>query len=169
MAPAPEGIEKPFAVNESCVRPDWTALALPRLPETVPQRTWVSVTATPVGPRIDQVTPNVELLETEEGYEFTEMNGWLRALIAFKTFTRPLPKLGLYGRWAPAGWTAVLLRMFHSSTFVRAGSTERINAAAPVTNGVENEVPWRQWTLVGWLFPPLSVTIRVPGSDRASP
>src|SRR3989441_9989174 len=102
MAPAPEGIEKPFAVNESCVRPDWTALALPRLPETVPQRTWVSVTATPVGPRIDQVTPNVELLETEEGNEFTERNGWPRGWIAFRTFTTPQRQLGLDGgRAAP--------------------------------------------------------------------
>jgi len=43
----------------------------------------VSVTASPIGPRIDQVTPNVELLDTCFGGEFTEMNGWLRALIAF--------------------------------------------------------------------------------------
>src|SRR5207245_10874298 len=87
MAPAPEGIEKPFAVNESCVWPDCTAVALPRLPETVPQRTWVSVTATPVGPRIDQVTPNVELLEKEEGYDFTEMTGRYRALLVLHAIT----------------------------------------------------------------------------------
>src|SRR5207245_9782381 len=100
MAPAPEGIEKPFAVNESCVRPDCTALALPRRPETVPQRTWVSVTATPVGPRIDQVTPNVELLETDEGYEFTEMNGWFRALIALQSLPAPPSSRGLARGWA---------------------------------------------------------------------
>jgi len=91
IAPAPEGIEKPFAVYDWCVWPDWAAVALPSRPETVPHMTWVSVTESPVGPRIDQVTPNVELLETDRGNEFTEMNGWLRALIAFQTFTTPQP------------------------------------------------------------------------------
>src|SRR6058998_4372007 len=62
--PAPEGIEKPFAVYDWCVWPDWAAVELLSRPETVPHTTWVSV---------------------------TEMNGWLRALIAFQTFTTPQP------------------------------------------------------------------------------
>ena len=73
------------------VWPDWAAVELLSRPETVPHTTWVSVTESPVGPRIDHDTPNVELLETDRGNEFTEMNGWLRALIAFQTFTTPQP------------------------------------------------------------------------------
>jgi len=54
--------------------------------------TWVSVTVSPVGPRIDHVTPNVEPLETCEGGEFKEMNGRVvSVLIAFQTFTTPQP------------------------------------------------------------------------------
>ena len=37
------------------------------------------------------MTPNVELRETLVGYAFTEMNGWLNALIAFQAFTTPQP------------------------------------------------------------------------------
>jgi len=44
-----------------------------------------------MGPRIDHVTLKVELRETLVGYAFTEMKGWLNALIAFQAFTTPQP------------------------------------------------------------------------------
>src|SRR5207237_5869535 len=109
---APDGSVKPFAVYDWCVWPVWVGVAFPSWPEEVPQITCVSVTAVPGGPRIDQVTPNVELRETLVGYAFTEMNGWLNALIAFQAFTTPQPSSVVYAD-PPAGWTAALLELLH--------------------------------------------------------
>src|SRR2546428_14188752 len=58
-APAPEGIEKPFAVYDWCVWPDLAPVALPSRPETVPHVTWGSVTERPGSPRNDPGIPYV--------------------------------------------------------------------------------------------------------------
>src|SRR5438552_9236984 len=86
-----DGSVKPFAVYDWCVDPGCVGVAFPRRPEAVPATTWVSATGVPTGPRIDHVTPKVELRETLVGYAFTEMNGCLSALIAFQAFTTPQP------------------------------------------------------------------------------
>src|SRR5438093_13572131 len=77
-APAPDGMEKPFAVYDWWVWPDCAPVALASRPETVPQMTWASVPATPVGPRSDHLSPNGALGETDLGNAFTEMDRWLR-------------------------------------------------------------------------------------------
>src|SRR5437870_11587764 len=74
-APAPDGMEKPFAVYDWWVWPDGAPVALARRPETGPQMTWVSVTPSPGGPGIDRVTPNAPLLPTERANEPTELTG----------------------------------------------------------------------------------------------
>src|SRR6266487_2485232 len=90
-APAPEGMERPPAVYDPCVCPDWDGVAFPSAPGAAPQRTCVSDTLSPAGPRIRHVIPKIELLDTDVGYDVREMNGWLSALIAFQAFTTPQP------------------------------------------------------------------------------
>src|SRR5437660_7121449 len=101
----PDGNVKPLAVYDWRVNPDWPGVAFPRRPEAVPQTTWVSATGVPTGPRIDHVTPKVELRETLGGWAFTERNGWRNALIAVQAFTTPQPWCGLWGG-PPGGWSA---------------------------------------------------------------
>src|SRR5207244_13582406 len=66
-APAPDGMEKPFAVYDWWVWPDCAPVALASRPETVPQMTWVSVKASPVGRRIDHVAADVGQVEAHRG------------------------------------------------------------------------------------------------------
>src|SRR2546422_915620 len=69
--PAPDGKDSPLAVYDCRVCPVCAGVEFPSLPDMVPQTTWVSVTAMPAGPKTDHVTSNFELLDTDDGKEFT--------------------------------------------------------------------------------------------------